>query len=173
MGFFQLSFLDSLFKSRHPRRVTIRRRAIPQARTCAAHLETLWQQLASEYFPENPQILLYKINWSTRRQKRTLASCNIRQQRVVVAQELNRQEHYCGLPALLYHEMCHAAIGMAVQRGGSKRLWHGAQFRALEQRHPEIVALDRWIKSGGWRQAVRSARARNAAATRSRKSPRT
>ncbi len=173
MGFFQLSFLDSLFKARRSERQSAPKRNLNQTPACSARLVMLWQQLANEYFPGHPEILLYKISWSTRRQKRTLASCNIRQRRVVVAQELNREQYFCWLPALLYHEMCHAAIGMAVQRGGSKRLWHGAQFRQLERRHPEIPALDLWIKSGGWQQAVRSARARSAAVTRLRNSSKT
>jgi hypothetical protein len=168
VGFFQLSFLESLFKPRPLKGRKAPTRTPPQAHACAASLTELWQRLAHEYFPGQTEILLYKISWSRRRQKRTLASCNIRQQRVVVAQELNHEEHFRWLPALLYHEMCHAAIGMAVQRGGSKRLWHGAQFRALERRHPEIHALDIWIKSGGWQKAIRSARARSAAATRLR-----
>lgn len=173
MSFFQLSFLESLFclkprGQRQPRALSRRKSGIKRAASQAPELTLLWNQLANQYFPAQPEILEYRISWSTRKQKRTLASCNIRQLRVVVARELNREEHRRWLPALLYHEMCHAAIGMGVQRNGRKRLWHGAQFRSLELRHPEIPALDAWIKSGGWRQAVRSARARSAAETRAR-----
>ncbi len=64
------------------------------------------------------------------------------------------------LPALIYHEMCHAVLGDKVGRAGSKRMWHGPAFRQLEKRHPDIEKLDLWIKKGGWSKAVRSFRAK-------------
>lgn len=83
-----------------------------------------------------------------------------------VARELDAPQHARWLPPLLYHELCHAVLGPDVARKQGKRCWHGKEFRALERRHPEIPALDRWIKEGGWRSAVLSARARAAAAKR-------
>jgi hypothetical protein len=62
--------------------------------------------------------------------------------------------------------MCHAALGKGVERKNGKRLWHGPEFRALEARHPKSAELDGWIKSGGWRRAVRSDRSRNTALKR-------
>jgi hypothetical protein len=63
---------------------------------------------------------------------------------------------------VLYHELCHAVIGEGVHLSGGKRQWHGQQFRELEARHPDIEAMNYWIRSGGWAMAVRSNRARSA-----------
>ena len=57
------------------------------------------------------------------------------------------------LEPLLYHEMCHAALGEPEIVKG-KRIMHGSDFKALEKKHPEITQLNSWIKSGGWNKAV-------------------
>jgi hypothetical protein len=124
-------------------------------------LHTLWKTLRSEFFPEHEQVDQYTVVWSSRPQKRVLASCNIRARRVVVARELFEPSASRWIAPVLYHEMCHAVIGEQVHRSRSgKRLWHGAQFRRLEARHPDIAALNVWISTGGWTMAVRSNRAR-------------
>ena len=123
-------------------------------------LQLLWGNVQREFFPERTDLLEYTVGWSKRRQKRTLASCNIKQLRIVVAKELNHPNYNCWLEPLLYHEMCHAVIGMGVERSHGKRRWHGREFKQLERRHPQMAALDLWIKSGGWRHAVRSDRSR-------------
>jgi hypothetical protein len=124
-------------------------------------LHTLWKTLRSEFFPEHEQVDDYTVMWSSRPQKRVLASCNIRARRVVVARELFEPSASRWIAPVLYHEMCHAVIGEQVHRSRSgKRLWHGAQFRRLEARHPDIAALNVWISTGGWTMAVRSNRAR-------------
>jgi len=122
-------------------------------------LQQIWGELLREYFPDRESDLSsYKIGWSARRQKRTLASCNIRKRRVNVAREMSLTQSLEFLKPLLYHEMCHAVLGDKVGRSGTKRLWHGPEFRTLESRHPEIKKLDLWIRSGGWSRAVRSFR---------------
>jgi hypothetical protein len=79
----------------------------------------------------------------------------------VVARELFEPAASRWIAAVLYHEMCHAVIGLEVHRSSTgKRQWHGAQFRRLEARHPDIAALNVWISTGGWAMAVRSNRAR-------------
>ena len=115
-------------------------------------LKEYWLKLRSEFFPDRPDIDDYKIVWSTRNQKRTLASCNYIKHIVRVAKELNNQNLYEWLPPLLYHEMCHAYLG---RNGGTP---HGGKFKELESRHPQTKQLKKWITSGGWRTAVRSNR---------------
>jgi len=121
----------------------------------------IWREIRKLYFADREDIDDYTVVWSTRRQKRTLASCNVRRRRIVVARELRYPDYLGWLSPLLYHEMCHAILGFNVAQRNRKRLWHGAEFRALESRHPGIIALDSWIKSGGWFQAVRRERARS------------
>ncbi len=132
-------------------------------------LLTVWRNLRREFFPELHDLDSYVVSWATRPQKRVLASCNIRARRVTVARELFEPSASCWIAPVLYHEMCHAAIGESVQisRGG-KRMWHGHEFRRLEARHPDIPAMNRWIRTGGWAMAVRSYRARRAWRGRSR-----
>ena len=124
-------------------------------------LYPLWCSVRQEYFPERPDLDTYELSWSKRRQKRTLASCNLLSRRVVVAREMFHEKCSPYMHALLYHEMCHAYLGKEVPRNGRRRAWHGKAFRDLERRHPGIKELDQWIKSGGWSSAVRSERARN------------
>lgn len=121
-------------------------------------LKKIWNDLQQQYFPERSDLSSYRVIWSARRQKRTLASCNIRKLQINVAREMSLSQCRYLLEPLIYHEMCHAVLGDKVGRAGSKRLWHGPQFRALEMRHPGITTLDNWIKSGGWSKAVRSFR---------------
>ena len=125
-------------------------------------LHNLWRGLRSEYFPDRPELDSYVVAWSSRSQKRVLASCNIRRHRVVVARELFEPTACQWIAPVLYHELCHAVIGEGVHLQSGKRQWHGAQFRALEARHPDIPAMNAWIRSGGWAMAVRSHRARQA-----------
>lgn len=148
--------LELLFRSGPSRRPRMRR-----GRTNDEFLHTVWRSLRSEFFPDHAHIDSYTVTWSARPQKRVLASCNIRAQRVVVARELFEPSAARWIAAVLYHEMCHAVIGESVRvsRAG-KRQWHGAEFRALEARHPDIPALNAWIATGGWAMAVRSNRAR-------------
>jgi predicted SprT family Zn-dependent metalloprotease len=123
-------------------------------------LAATWSGLITSYFPERQDLHKYSIAWSTRRQKRTLATCNIKHLRVRVAKELNNPEHWHILEALIYHEMCHAVLGFSIKNAGSKTAWHGREFKLLEARHPGIPALNSWIKEGGWRRAVRQDRSR-------------
>ncbi len=123
-------------------------------------LSSIWRNLVAAHFPQREDLLKYKINWSRRRQTRVLASCNIRKLLVNVAQEMSQPECQEYLSSLIYHEMCHAVLGDKIGRIGTKRMWHGPQFKALEMRHPEIPKLDNWIKTGGWTRAVRSFRTR-------------
>jgi hypothetical protein len=138
----------------------------PRTKAPDPKLSAIWRELITQFFPERVDLLTYSILWSTRRQRRTLASCNLKRRMVKVALELNRTDCDQWLRPLLYHELCHAVLGENIGRQGSKRAWHGREFRELEKRHPQIAALDQWIKSGGWRHVVRSQRAQQAAKAR-------
>lgn len=120
-------------------------------------LKKLWLKIRLEWFPDRPDVDQYQIVWSTRPQKRTLASCNIISKKVNVARELRYQQHYRWLEPLLYHEMCHAILGY--EDKGHYRSWHGQNFKNLENQHPLMPTFDHWVKSGGWQTAVRSDRA--------------
>jgi hypothetical protein len=127
----------------------------------------VWVNLRQEFFPECAELDSYVVAWASRPQKRVLASCNITARRVNVARELFEPAASRWIAPVLYHEMCHAAIGMAVQTSTSgKRMWHGTEFRRLEALHPDIPAMNAWIQSGGWAMAVRSYRSRRAWQTR-------
>ena len=158
---FQLSLLDWISRkpsSKPPRHIN--------AAISAPELEAIWLQLVGRFFPDREDIRSYTIRWSSRRQRRVLASCHIGRRVVKVAQELRDPSHQKWLEPLLYHEMCHAILGKEVERRGKKRAWHGNKFKELESRHPEIKALDAWIRSGGWTSAVRSHRAKASHAKR-------
>jgi hypothetical protein len=146
------------------------RRRVPRnarARASDQFLHAAWCSLRKEFFPDHPHIDEYTVIWSSRPQKRVLASCNIRDHRVVVARELFEPTASRWIAPVLYHEMCHAVLGEGVRRSSSgKRQWHGIEFRQLETRHPDIAALNAWIATGGWAMAVRSNRARLAWRTR-------
>jgi len=129
-------------------------------------LRALWLQLRLEYFPFQPEIDAYTVYWSSRRQKRVLACCNIRRREVKVAKELSSDAASRWLRPILYHEMCHAALGLSLKRKKGKMPWHGQEFKELVVRHPETDLLETWIKTGGWASAVRSERSRAAAKKR-------
>jgi hypothetical protein len=138
----------------------VRRTRRPNIVISDPHLTALWVSLGTKYFPEKSELSSYAVRWSTRRQKRVLGSCNMTKKIISIARELKSPEHHIWLEALLYHEMCHAVLERSVSRRGRKILWHGPEFKSLEARHPGIEALDHWIKSGGWKSAVLSNRAR-------------
>jgi hypothetical protein len=159
---------QSMFKQLHflfgTKKTTARR-----TRVRAVHdpfLQEIWVGLRVSYFPDRTDLDDYVVTWSSRQQKRVLASCNIRRRRVVVARELNDPSAVRWISAVLYHELCHAVLGESVTTPEGRRLWHGAEFRALEARHPDIPSLNAWISSGGWAFAVRSSRSRAAWARR-------
>ena len=161
----QIELLFSRTGTRSSSPVKARRRRAPRTRAPAASddfLHNLWTNLRKEYYPDRPELDSYVITWSTRAQKRVLASCNIREHRVVVARELFEPTACRWIAPVLYHELCHAVIGEGVHLKSGKRQWHGAEFRALEARHPDIAAMNAWIRAGGWAMAVRSHRARQA-----------
>lgn len=110
----------------------------------------IWVRLQESYFADRIDLLSYEVRWSTWQQKRTLASCNVSRRRVVVAPQLRQAEMIEWLEPVLYHEMCHAAIGHDIERRGGKRLVHGPQFNELVARHPKTVALTEWLQNGGW-----------------------
>lgn len=152
------------------KRLTLRtRKNRPRtARTEASDpaLHAKWLEVRAEYFPDRIDLDRFTVRWSRRRQKRVLGSCSLRRRLVSVAKEMNHPLAAPYLPALLYHEMCHAALGEAVGQRGSRKAWHGERFRSLEAKHPDSKALDAWIRSGGWAHVVRSARASSAAKSR-------
>lgn len=153
---FQLNFLNKL-------RLVTRRRSVKRARPSFQQpvlLRSIWNELSQAYFPDKPELAQYQIRWSRRRQKRVLGSCNLNRRLVSIAQELNHPDYLHLLPPLIYHEMCHAAIGFEVEKSNGKRMWHGALFKTLERRHPQIVDLKMWMRAGGFTRAVRSHRTR-------------
>jgi len=135
-------------------------------------LQKIWLDLQCEFFPECDRLTQYRTIWSRRRQKRTLASCYFESKRIIVAKELKHSQFHHWLAPLLYHEMCHAVIGIKPPRRNGKNCWHGREFKELEACHPEMEAFNRWVKQGGWAHAVRSERARSAALHRSRQKSR-
>jgi hypothetical protein len=135
-----------------------------------AELKHIWIELRKTWFPDLIELDRFSVNWSKRRQKRTLASCQPKRTRVVVARELSGEENRGWLEPLLYHEMCHAALGESLRRERGRTPWHGREFKRLEQQHPQTKALQRWIKEGGWLHAIRSARAKQTAAGRRKRS---
>jgi hypothetical protein len=148
---------------------SLRRRS--KAKTCRASdpfLLAVWRQLQAEFFPDRSDLDNYTIYWSSRPQRRVLASCNIRRRRVVVARELYEPAACRWISPVVFHEMCHAVLGESVTTSSGRRLWHGREFRALEALHPDIPALNVWITSGGWTMAVRSYRAKLSWKKRSR-----
>ncbi len=154
--------IELIFGTKHS---TARRTQRPRRASTAVSdpfLHQVWKDLRKEYYPDRPELDSYTVSWSSRRQKRVLASCNIRQHRVVVARELFEPAAARWIAPVLYHELCHAVLGEDVISPSGRRLWHGIEFRALEARHPDIPALNMWIRSGGWAMAVRSDRARSA-----------
>ena len=188
---FQLNFLDRIItkspKSRgkkgdgRPKFPTItrllpstqpsrRERVLPevkrQKKESDPMLKTIWLEVRAEFFPDRPDLDDYAVYWSKRNQIRTLASCNFYSKRISVARELNHPNHFKWLHPLLYHEMCHGYLGEDVPEKNGKKRWHGAEFRALEHRHPRMEEFEMWIKVGGWHTAVRSHRARQAHARR-------
>ena len=152
-----MQLLLRLFPSLAPHR----KRRVPHARPgCSSpELSQVWRAVREQYFPDRSDLDQYIVSWSRRRQRRTLASCHVGKKIVHVAKELRDPLFSKYLPALLYHEMCHAALGQNVGYHRGKRAWHGPRFRELERRHPGIAELDDWIKSGGWAYAVRRSRA--------------
>jgi len=148
------------------RAATHRVRTVRTAPLSDPSLHQLWCQVRAEYFPGRAEIDEYRVIWSSRRQRRTLASCHMKKRRVNVAKELRDATCQHWLEPILYHEMCHAVLGTDPGYYRGKRAWHGPEFRKLEHLHPQIRALDEWIKIGGWAQAVRRDRAKQAATTR-------
>ena len=157
--------LDLMLPARSPARIRTHR--VHSERNDEALYEK-WCTIRRQFFPDMDELDKYIVRWSPRCQKRVLASCNIHRRRILVAQELNNSSTSQWLEPILYHEMCHAVIGHGVALSPSgKRQWHGKEFKELEARHPQIKALDSWIRSGGWAKAVRSHRSK--VAWRSRK----
>lgn len=150
-------YLPFLIASSKPKSKKTRLRETNHPQFCL--IET-WAKLVLKFFPERSDLYEYSIKWSNRRQKRTLATCNIKLKRVKVAKELKNPEHWHILEALIYHEMCHAVLGFSIKKTVGKTPWHGKEFKQLEARHPGIAQLNSWIKQGGWRRAVRQDRSK-------------
>ena len=155
MKFFQIDIFSLFRKPQKPARKPRQVRVVEDP-----GLKHIWAQLQQNYFPARPELLEFRICWSSRRQLRTLASCNSRVKKVNVARELNAPDCARWLEPLLYHEMCHAVLADAVRASKGAMTHHGKEFKNLERRHPGISDLNRWIRSGGWLRAIRSDRAR-------------
>ena len=122
-------------------------------------LSSLWLAIRAHYFPDRPEIDSYRVIWSYRKHSFTLASCNVERRRVAVAHVMQLEDARPFLDPLLYHEMCHAVLGIPPRVNGRRQI-HGREFKEIERRHPGIKALDAWIRAGGWRHAVRKSRRR-------------
>jgi hypothetical protein len=118
-------------------------------------LRSTWCSLRRQYFPNRHDLDSYAVQWASRKRIRLLATCNISDREVVVAPAMNQPSCVPFLEPLLYHEMCHAALGEPKVVNG-RAIYHGREFRTLEQRHPGIRILDAWIRRGGWDGAVES-----------------
>ena len=113
----------------------------------------IWIDLVRKHFQERVDLNSYKVVWSNRSQKRVLASCNIEKKIVRVAPAMRLAESQPYLEALIYHELCHAVVGIGIKNG--RRDIHSKSFKELENQHPGIKLLDIWIKQGGWVNAVK------------------
>lgn len=153
-------------KHRLPVRTQQQKARIKGGSASCPRLRHIWLSVRNEYFPHRHDLDDYVLAWSGKPQKRTLASCNIKRRRVQVAREMDHEAAVAMLEPLLYHEMCHAVLGMSVVRETQRSQWHGREFRALERRHPMMPQLDHWVKSGGWQSVVRSDRGRRSWASR-------
>jgi hypothetical protein len=129
---------------------------VPRWESDVAELSLIWLRLAQQFFPNDYRLIEYQVRWSERTQKRVLGSCNLTKRRVLIARALDRPELKWALEALIYHEMCHAVVGIKRSSNGKRNRIHGREFYELERQHPGIKELDRWIKSGGWQKVVRS-----------------
>lgn len=113
-----------------------------------------WLRIRQTYFPSRSDIDDYDLLWAKRKQTRCLASCDYVKRKVTVAKQMAEPEARTYLEPLLYHEMCHAIIGVPPEKNGRRQI-HGRDFKKLERRHPQIQALDAWINSGGWQRVTR------------------
>lgn len=155
----QLSLFDLFTRNKPSAQEKTEMRPVARSASSDPDLLAIWQDLRRRWFPEREDLEYYTVRWSNRPQKRTLACCNVYAKRVTVARELRYPALSCWLSPLLYHEMCHAYLGELIDKRTNRRRWHGPEFRQLERRNPAICDLDRWIKQGGWAEAVRSDRA--------------
>ncbi len=135
---------------------------IPNRDSNECTLQELWVRVRAQYFPVTPELDEFRVCWSPRRQKRVLASCFLSKKLIRVAREMGEPRGAEYLEPLLYHEMCHAYLGVSGELGKKRWSFHGKEFRELEKRHPGCTELNQWIKTGGWSKAVRSARSREA-----------
>lgn len=140
--------------SNDPHRAPRRRKRVNANSSSDEFLKATWRNLREEYFPDRGDLDLYAVTWSPRKQRRVLASCNISRKRVLVARELFQPSACRWIQAVLYHELCHAALGTDIIDSSGTRRWHGPRFRELEARHPDIRAMYAWIRSGGWAMTV-------------------
>lgn len=124
--------------------------------TSREELYRIWTELQKKHFPDIPDLLSFKLVWSNRHQSRCLASINLQKKVVRVAPAMKLKESYYFLSPLLYHEMCHAIVGIKVERG--RRKMHTKEFKILESKNPDIFILNQWIDSGGWKKATRKAK---------------
>ena len=114
-------------------------------------LRALWRELIGRYFPERSDLLDYKVCWINRSTRTVLGTCHSEKRIVRVSRALEPNDRM--LEAVLYHELCHAVLGVP-KRVRGRRVMHGREFYTIERRHPDSSALDDWIKSGGWRKAA-------------------
>ena len=166
-----LKIFDAIVAPKRARKSSLapfaKKRAVRRAATRSdPELANRWHALRADYFPTQPEIDDYHVAWSSRRQKRVLACCHLRKREVRVARELQEVQAAEWLDPILYHEMCHAALGLSLTKRRGKIPWHGREFKALVCRHPGTTPLERWIKEGGWSALVRRDRARRAAHAR-------
>jgi hypothetical protein len=162
--FWQLSFRFFRGEPRLPSKQTSNESVKPSVRRLpraadSVELKAQWVEIRRRFFPDRSDLDSYTVCWSGRRQKRVLASCSYHRTRVVVASALDHSDYRHLLEPLLYHEMCHAYLGVPPKKN-SRRQYHGAEFKALERLHPGIPVLDAFVKDGGWSRAVRRYSAR-------------
>ena len=118
------------------------------------NIQKIWVSLRMKYFPRRPELDNYEVSWSTRKQTRTLAACNVYYKTVKVAPAMKDPEAALYLEPLLYHELCHAVLGNPKVVNG-KRIIHGPDFKALEEIHPAIEPFNDWLNCGGWEDVLK------------------
>jgi len=155
MNFTQLSLFFKPLLKPTPKQPTPRKRKSTNRVSDPKLFET-WKRLQESYFPDSLFLNEFKVCWSNRHQTSCLASVNLQTKIVRVAPAMKLPESQLFLEPLLYHEMCHAIVGIKVVRG--RRKIHSREFKNLENLHPHIKFLDIWIKNGGWSKAVKLAK---------------
>ena len=85
------------------------------------------------------------MHWSARVNHRTMGSYNPKEDSLMINCGLDRADvpSYV-LDFIMYHELLHKALG--IKTSGSRRMAHTAEFRKLEQAHPDYERAEAFLQ---------------------------